>query len=80
MKTNTKRTLLVPAATLLALSLTACGDSDDGTAEQMGQKIDEAAEQASEEMQEAKSSMSQAVESAGDKIEALGDEVESKTD
>lgn len=80
MKTTTKTFLLVPTAILMALSLTACGDSDEGPAEKMGRQIDQAAEQASSQVQEAKSSMSEAMEKAGDKVEEMGDKIEEKTD
>ncbi|MDX1564880.1 MAG: hypothetical protein R3236_05700 [Phycisphaeraceae bacterium] len=52
------------AATLLGMGLPAC-DSDDGPAEELGEKIDEGVEEVGEDLEE-----------AGDEIEEAGDELE----
>jgi len=70
----------IPTAIVLAMMLTACGDTDDGKAEKMGAQIDQAVEQAKSKVEEAKDSVSNAMEKAGDKMEEAGDRVEDKTD
>ncbi|WP_043755568.1 hypothetical protein [Imhoffiella purpurea] len=76
----TRVTFAIPAAAILALTLTACGDEDDGKAEQMGAKIDQTVEQAKGKVEEMRDSMSDAMEKAGDKIEETADGIENKTD
>jgi len=60
------------SACLLAAGLSAC-DQQQGPAEQTGEKIDEALENASEQLQES-------ADAAGEKIEEAGDRLREKTD
>lgn len=69
---HTKRAALSGALIAALLMIAGC-DSDQGPAEQAGEKIDETAE-------EAKDSVEDAVESAGDAVEEGADKVEEETD
>ncbi len=80
MKTMTMKKFAIPAAILLALTLTACGDADDGPAERTGERLDRTTEEAGDTLDNVQDSMSDSMERAGDSIEDAGDRIESQTD
>lgn len=65
-----------------ALALTAC--EKKGTAEEMGEKIDNAAEKAGDKIEDATEKAKEKVEAAADatkeKVEEMGDKIEDATD